>query len=291
MKKVFTKKCSAFFKKFAFSAIVTLTVLKLGVFNVSAANLQDNDNMLLGNPSNAVTDISNENNYLMVKTQYALSYNNTKHTPNWVNWHLYSNDIGSAQRQDDFREDTSLPLGWYRTIPSDYKNSGFDRGHMCPSADRTSSITNNSITFLMSNMIPQSPKNNEVTWENLESYARKLVSQGNEVYDISGPYGQGGTGSNGYKLTIGNGVVVPSKTWKIIVVLQNGNNDISRISTSTRVIAVLMPNDQTCSNNPWGYYRVSVDAIESLTKYDFLSNVPVNIQNGIESKIDNGPTS
>ncbi|MCX7922530.1 MAG: DNA/RNA non-specific endonuclease [Clostridia bacterium] len=286
-----------FRKRLSLILAITLTltiavsvVLGFGTLSVSAA-VSDNDHMALGNPSNAVTDITSPNNYLMMKSQYDLSYNNTKHIPNWVSWHLYSGDIGSTSRQDDFRSDTSLPSGWYRTVPSDYTYSGFDKGHMCPSADRTSSVTNNSATFLMTNMIPQAPKNNQVTWANLETYARNLVSQGNELYIISGPYGQGGTGSNGYKTTIGNGIVVPSKTWKVIVVIPNGDNDLSRITTSTRVIAVLMPNDQTCSNNPWGYYRVSVDSLESLTGYNFLSNIPETIQTTLESKVDNGPTS
>ncbi len=247
----------------------------------------DNDNILLGNPSNATIDIINSNNYLMVKPQYCLSYSNTKHTPNWTSWHVYSADLGSAARQDDFRADATLPSGWYQVGATSYSGSGFDRGHMCPSADRTSTVSNNSATFLMTNMIPQSPKNNQVTWANLENYTRTLVTAGNEVYIISGPAGQGGTGSVGYATTVGSGIVVPAQTWKIIVVLPNGNGDLSRITTSTRVIAVLMPNNQTVSTQAWGYYRVSVDAIETLTGYNFLSNVPLAIQNTLETKVDN----
>jgi endonuclease G len=158
---------------------------------------------------------------------------------------------------------------------------------MCPSADRTSSVANNSATFLMTNMIPQSPNNNQIPWANLENYTRSLVTAGNEVYIISGPAGQGGTGSVGYATTVGKGVVVPAQTWKVIVVLPNGNGDLSRITASTRVIAILMANNQTVSSQAWGYYRVSVDAIEALTGYDFLSNVPLAIQNTLEAKVDN----
>ncbi|WP_171681697.1 DNA/RNA non-specific endonuclease [Paenibacillus planticolens] len=251
----------------------------------------DDDNMALGNPSGATSVITNSNNYLMIKTQYAFSYNNSKHEPNWTSWHVGASDLGSAPRQDDFRADTTLPSGWYQVTANEFSGSGFDRGHMTPSADRTSSVANNSATFLMDNMIPQAPNNNEITWANLENYSRSLVTAGNELFIISGGYGSGGTGSNGYKTTVGNGVVVPSKVWKIVVVLPNGNNDISRITTSTRVISVIMPNDQTVNSQPWGYYRVSVKDIEALTGYDFLSNVPTSIQNVIEAKVDNGPTS
>lgn len=263
------------------------------VDNVAAMTLAttDDDNMALGNPSGATTNIAYPNNYLMVKPQYVFSYNNSKHIPNWTSWHLDTGDLGSAPRQDDFRKDTSLPAGWYEVAATEYSGSGFDRGHMCPSADRTATIADNSATFLMDNMIPQAPNNNQITWANLENYERTLVAAGNELFIICGGYGSGGTGSNGYKTTVGNGVAVPAKTWKIIVVLSNGSNDVGRVTTSTRVIAVLMPNDQTCNSHPWSYYRTTVDNIESLTGYNFLSSVSSTIQSTIEARIDNGPTN
>jgi len=168
-------------------------------------------NMALGNPSNAKPDTTMSDNYLIVKQQYTLSYNNLKHIPNWVSWHVDSTNIGKEDRQNDFRADTTLPVSWYPVSPADYKNTGFDKGHQCPSGDRTSSIPDNSATFLMTNMIPQAPKNNEVTWKNLEDYSRSLVAQGNELYIICGVYGQVGTGKKGAASSIGHGVVVACK--------------------------------------------------------------------------------
>ncbi|MDX9848101.1 MAG: DNA/RNA non-specific endonuclease [Tenuifilaceae bacterium] len=249
-------------------------------------------NMAMGNPSGATTSTSYPNNYLMNKTQYSLSYNNSKKTCNWVSWHLSTAWIGSTPRQDNFSADYSLPSTWVKVVTSDYTSSGFDRGHMCPSADRTGSVADNSATFLMTNIIPQAPKNNQITWAALENYCRTLIDQGNELYIISGPWGQGGTGSAGTKTTISTkNIVVPSHTWKVIVVLPVGSNDVSRVSTSTRVIAVWMPNNQTVNNYTWGYYRTTVDYIESQTGYNFLSAVSSTIQSTIESKVDNGPTS
>ncbi|THU33044.1 DNA/RNA non-specific endonuclease [Niastella caeni] len=247
----------------------------------------DDDNMLMGNPSNATTDVSNYTNYLMVKTYYALSYHRDRGTPNWVSWHIKSSDMGSAPRQDDFRADATLPSGWYQVGSTSYSGSGFDRGHNCPSADRTSSVTANSATFLMTNMIPQAPTNNQQTWNNLESYTRSLVTAGNEVFVIMGSYGTGGTGSNGTVNTIDNGrITVPNRIWKVIVVLANGSNDLSRVTTSTRVIAVNTPNINT-TNSDWKTYRTSVDAIESATGYNLLSNVSASIQSVIEAQVDN----
>jgi endonuclease G len=75
-------------------------------------------------------------------------------------------------------------------------------------------------------------------------------------------------------------------TWKVIIVLPNGSNDVSRVTTSTRTIAVFIPNSGTV-NSDWRTYRVSVDQIEGLTGYDFFSNVPASIQSVIEATVDN----
>ena len=94
--------------------------------------------------------------------------------------------LGSAPRQNNFRADPALPQGWYRVTTSSYTGSGFDRGHNTPSADRTKSEEDNSATFLMMNIIPQAPKNNQETWANLEDYTRDLVGDGMEVYVVMG---------------------------------------------------------------------------------------------------------
>ncbi|SMC00644.1 DNA/RNA non-specific endonuclease [Hymenobacter roseosalivarius DSM 11622] len=120
--------------------------------------------LALGNPSGATADASQPFNYLLSKPQYALSYHRDRGIPNWVSWHLSSAWLGSASRQDDFRADNSLPSGWYQVTASSYTGSGFDRGHNCPSADRTAAVADNSATFLMTNMLPQAPRNNQQTW-------------------------------------------------------------------------------------------------------------------------------
>lgn len=134
------------------------------------------NNMTFGNPSSAST--SNANNYLLSRTEYSLSYNNSKGKANWVSWHLSTAWIGSATRKDNFIADPLLPSSFFKAITSHYTNTGFDRGHLCPSADRTYTQTANDNTFYMTNIAPQSPRNNRTTWANLESYCRKLASEG-----------------------------------------------------------------------------------------------------------------
>lgn len=259
--------------------LLVIIGLLFGTGTPAQASTTASNQMLLGNPSGATTSTANYANYLIQRGEYALSYNRDAGIPNWVSWHLDSTDIGSADRCDCFSPDTSLPSGWYRVTTSNYTGSGYDRGHMAPSGDRTSSDAHNQATFVMTNIIPQHADNNQGPWASLENYARSLATAGSELYIISG-----GTGSKG---TIASGKVkIPAYTWKVIVVLTKGSNDLSRITTSTRVIAVLMPNTSGIRSNTWQSYRTTVDKIESMTGYDFLSNVSTSIQSVIEAKTD-----
>ena len=249
------------------------------------------EHLTLGNPSGATADIAQPTNYLLSKSQYALSYHRDRGIPNWVSWHLSTDWRGSAVRQDNFRPDATLPAGWYQVQANSYTGAGFDRGHNCPSADRTNTVADNSATFLMTNMMPQAPRNNQQTWANLEDYSRDQLATGNEVYVICGSYGRGGTGTNGYLTTLDQGrVTVPARCWKVVVILPTGTNDAGRVTTGTRVIAIDTPNDNSISTT-WGTYRTSVDAIETATGLDLLSAVPAAIQQTIEARTDNGPTS
>jgi endonuclease G len=240
-----------------------------------------NEHLVMGNPSSAVDSISYSNNYLMEKPQYVVSYSRDRGIPNWVAWHLDNTWLGEVPRKDTFRPDSTLPVDWYHVKKASYNKSGYARGHHCPSADRTSTAENNSATFLMTNMIPQAANNNSGPWEKLEGYCRTLVSQGKELYIYAGGYGSQGTIDNDH-------VTIPSHTWKVIMVLDTGENDLNRVTTTTRVIAVDMPNnnDQISRTDNWKMYRICIDSIEARTGYDFFSNVPASIQAVIEGVTD-----
>lgn len=244
------------------------------------APLPGENPLLLGNPSNATSDVANENNYLMTKAQYTLSYSRAKATSNWVAWRLDSSWFGNAPRQNDFRPDPALPASWYHVTDTDYSGSGYTRGHMCSSGERTRSIPDNSATFLMTNMIPQIADNNSGSWNDFENYLRQLATEGKEIYTFSGGAGNIGT-------IAGGKIVVPAVTWKVVLILENGNNDLQRINKGTRTIAIIVPNQEPLSGAAkWREFRTSVDAVEYLTGYDFFSNVPKITQELIERRRD-----
>ncbi|MGI5172670.1 DNA/RNA non-specific endonuclease [Treponema sp. OMZ 840] len=264
---------------------------------------RENGSLYLGNPSGAEANPETHfDNFLMIKNGYALSYNKTKLIPNWVSWHLEEADLGGVKRKNDFRADPALPENWYavrggserrlthEAAESDYRFSvyGFDRGHLCPAGDRTKNGELNSETFLMTNMVPQSPKNNRHTWRLLEEACRSFAKNGKELYIICGPAGRGGTSQKGFFESIpagesGFAIEVPAYTWKVVLVLECGNNDLLRINEQTSVIAVCIPNSEECTL-PWYEYSLSVRELETLTGYDFFAELPDAVEEVLENK-------
>ncbi len=256
----------------------------------------ENDPLFLGNPTDSFADTSLTVNYLMVKPQYTLSYNTSTLCPNWVAWHLGTENMGDADRMDDFRPDPELPTGWYGIKKADYQYNkyGFDRGHVCPSADRTTTKDDNSMTFLMTNMVPQSPDNNRVIWMHFENYERELAKAGNELYIVAGPYGTGGTSSKGtfdeIPVTLKSGEVlhmnVPAYTWKVVLAIPAGEGDLSRIDESATAIAINVPNKMGMQKTgDWEQFLCSIDEIEELTGYDFFELLPDDIEDLLEAKV------
>lgn len=235
-------------------------------------------NLALGNPSNAGKD---PNNYLLTRKQFTLSYNNTKHIPNWVSWKLTAADIGSVPRRNNFDMDTTLPTGWYQVKSSDYSGSGYDRGHMCPAADRSASVEDNTATFILTNIIPQARDNNQGPWAELEGYTRDQVKQGKEAYIISGGYGQKGVLAKGK-------VAIPANTWKVIVFTDKNAGGAAGVTNRTRTIAINMPNEEGIKTTSWKQYLTTIRDLEGTTGYDFLKMVPQTVQDQVELVRDRG---
>ena len=249
-----------------------------------------NDPLGLGNPSGAIASVVSANNYLLVRPQYSLGYNNSRGTATWVAWHLSTDWLGPVPRCDCFSPDPLLPSGYFTAYTWDYTNTGFDRGHLCPSGDRTATDADNAATFFMTNICPQAPVLNQQTWAYLESFSRDLAYDGYEMYIYAGGYGSGGSGSlGGTTYTIANGsITVPERYWKVMLILPVGEDDLERITSDTRIIAVDMPNTQQANAQPWYDYRTSVDDIEAVTGLDFFNGLPVALQSSLEVGVDAG---
>jgi endonuclease G len=178
-----------------------------------------------------------------------------------------------------------LPRGFAKVTSHVYDGSGFDRGHMCPAQDRSRTQEDMDATFYLTNVVPQSPASNQKGWVRLEAYCRDLAQRGHVLYLAAGPQGTGGTGKNGPAEEVGKGrvkVAVPAKVWKVILVLPR---DDAEPRKNTRVIAIIMPNDQTVGLD-WAKYRVSVRQVEKLTGLKFFSALPEELADELKVKVD-----
>ncbi|MFC4236532.1 DNA/RNA non-specific endonuclease [Thalassospira xianhensis] len=120
-------------------------------------------------------------------------------------------DARGDERNDTFHEEQRLPED-ERSELSDYKRSGWDRGHLAPSADMPDPETQHE-SFSMANMIPQAPNNNRGVWANIERAVRELTFNTGEVYVVSGP------AFIGSRLeTLKRRVVIPTHVWKAVYV-------------------------------------------------------------------------
>jgi endonuclease G len=243
-----------------------------------------NRNVRFGLPAPAEANLKSRDAYLIDRPQYVLSYNAEKRTPNWVCWRLKKEDIGSTSRSP-FEPDPALPKGISKVTSQVYNGSGFDRGHMCPPKDRSANTQDSIAVFYMTNIVPQSPNSNQRAWETLEDYCRKLAKQGKVLYIACGPAGVGGTGKNGHAERIGKGrlkVTVPAMLWKVILVLPEEDAEPRK---NMRVIAVIMPNNQSIGYN-WANYRVTTKEVEKLTGFQFFHTVPEETRTALLDHLD-----
>jgi endonuclease G len=210
-----------------------------------------------GNPSEAGKD---PNNQLVLRQQFAASWNAGERIANWVAWKLVASDIGNTERSQ-FYADTEIST----PTPKDYTNSGYDRGHLCPSKDRSDTPEDNKAVFTMLNIIPQAGGNNRGPWEKAEEFERSLAQSDREVYIIAG-----GAGSAGDV----KGITVPEETWKVIVALERGKS-YPEGQEKAQVFAIILPNHDGIMHDRWQDHQVSVSEIEKKTGYHFFKNAPV----------------
>lgn len=191
-------------------------------------------------------------------TVYTICFDSSSRIPKWVSWNTNKNDYGKAPRVDNFHHDDRLPVA--QASDRDYLRSGFDRGHVVPSAERTSSAAANFETFSYLNMMPQTHSLNAGPWYRLEHEIKMFVNEksGNEVYVSAGPI---------FKINsrrIGDGVVIPDFTWKGVVFMNAGK--------IVRTSFVVMPQDASIKQ-PWKLYEVKREKLESTIGFKLFSGL------------------
>jgi len=224
------------------------------------------------------TDDDPADDYIIIRSQYALSYNKDLNVSNWVSWELNASWFGDVPRyRGNFLQDTLLPDGYYRVRHADYTNSGFDRGHMVRSEERTATYEDNKATFYMTNILPQTPDLNQGVWGQFENHLERLCKKENkQLYVIAG-------GIFHTKQKINGIVTIPDSCFKIVVVLERGQT-LKDITEQTPIIAVVMPNIAGVRKDDWETYRTNINRIENSTGYKFLTRVEEDISKQLKTQ-------
>lgn len=203
-------------------------------------------------------------------TTYTLSYSEPHEQAKWVAYKLSASMIaGETKRKNDFRADLLAITG--SAEKDDYVKSGFDRGHLCPAADRKFSEEAMSETFFMSNMSPQKPYFNRGIWKKLEEQVRDWATKNEEVFVVTG----GLLENDLPKIGKTNKISVPVYYYKII---------LDAKEPQVKAIAFLMKNEK--SEFPLSNFTVTIDSVEKITGIDFFPLLPDSLENLLESKSD-----
>ncbi|MFD2823057.1 DNA/RNA non-specific endonuclease [Lacinutrix iliipiscaria] len=197
---------------------------------------------------------------------YSLSYSEPHEQAEWVAYELKKSHLSSTNfKRPYFEIDKAVKSGaahW-----RNYKNSGYDRGHLCPAGDRKYSQFAHDETFLTSNISPQKHDFNSGVWNRLEQKTRYWANKYDGVFVVSGGI------LKGQMKTIGEEKVsVPNQFYKVLI----DNN-----SGQTKMLAFLMPHKN--SDEPLYKFVVSVDEVEELTGIDFFAELDDAVENKLEA--------
>lgn len=218
--------------------------------------------------------VPHQSDLVLCRDGYATGYNLLLKIPDWSAYFITYDSVHGANfvRSDYFFDDPDVTAD-HRSLPSDYAGSGFDRGHLAPSAAIDFTRQANNQTFFYSNMTPQLPGFNRNmmghtgVWGAVEDKVRRWVRDRNELYIIAGTHVSDPPDS------MGGGVAVPAHFFKIIV-------DPATLET----LAFWMPQDLNTAHQMNSYLK-SIDEIEVLTGFDFLSRLTDPVESLIEAQV------
>ncbi|WP_347173786.1 DNA/RNA non-specific endonuclease [Polaribacter uvawellassae] len=255
------------FYKFLLGAILTIIVIYVIYNQLKVENDKVND----FKPYTEIVKLSFlypkfENNQIIKHQLYTLSYSEKDEQADWVAYKLFKNSINnSIKRKDNFRKDVNVITG--SATLKDYRNSGYDRGHLAPAKSMSFSDITMSESFYMSNMSPQIPSFNRGIWKKLEEEVRSWISISDSLYVVTGPVLDNPLGKIGESR-----VTVPRCFYKTIIRFHK---------EELFGIGFLLKNEK--SNSSVSSFSVSIDSIEKVTGLDFFHQLDIAIQNQLES--------
>lgn len=228
---------------------------------------------------------------------YSVEWDNAKVANRWTCYQLHEgNSLSTTDRNDDFKKDPEVAVS---PILEDYKNSGFSRGHLCPSADRQCTVEQNKQTFFLTNMQPQWQEHNGGLWKNLEDLVRNYAT--NDSYsnahcdtlyivkaatitdkvtiddaEVDGIYAERCVGGDGHA----NELIVPKYFYMALLHYNKATDTYHAIAFWTE------HKKEADKNKNFGDYAYSIDELEKRTGIDFFCNLPDEVEKVVEKEVD-----
>ena len=215
---------------------------------------------------------------------YALGHSNALKIPLWVCEHVTKADLTeNCHRGDWFKADPKVPTNG-RAQKSDYKRSGFDRGHMAASDDFQHSCDEMKESFFLSNMSPQVGSGmNQHVWKYLEQQVRAWVVKYDEAWVVTGPVFLEDSEGLYVDSTIGAGEVgVPAAFYKLVVV-----KEADKYSALGFILENRKYPTKRADHGDFSAFATTVDDVEERTGIDFFPEFPSNIEGALESATPN----
>ena len=228
---------------------------------------------------------------------YSVEWDNAKVANRWTCYQLHEgNSLSTTDRNDDFKKDPEVAVS---PILEDYKNSGFSRGHLCPSADRQCTVEQNKQTFFLTNMQPQWQEHNGGLWKNLEDLVRNYAT--NDSYsnahcdtlyivkaatitdkvtindaEEDGIYDERCVGGDGHE----HELIVPKYFYMALL-------HYNKATDTYHAIAFWTLHEKAADKNKnFGDYAISIDELEKRTGIDFFCNLPDVIEKEVETEVN-----
>ncbi len=206
--------------------------------------------------------------HVIFHTGFTLSYNDDHKQAIWVAYELLEENMDvKHKRTDNFRVDPNVKNG--TATNQDYRNSGYDRGHLAPASDMSWSIEAMSESFYYSNISPQLPGFNRGIWKRLETLARRWAKENEAIYIVTGPI------LTDSLETIGeNCVSIPQYFYKVILDYRE---------PVLKGIAFIIPN--AGSGEPLQTFAVTIDSVQKITGINFFPLLSQEEEESLEKKI------
>lgn len=206
----------------------------------------------------------------IVREGYTLSYNPQRLIPNWVAYELTSLETqGDEPRGEHFKKDPEI--SGLQAETSDYRNSGWDKGHMAPAADMKWSERAMDDCFYLTNICPQDHKLNTGTWKKLEERCREYARYFGHIYIVCGPIVE----NNRYGTIGDNGVMVPDGFFKVILAPYYGEY---------KGVGFLFENRK--GGKKIVEHAATIDEVERVTGIDFFPSLPDDVEDVVEAEIE-----